>query len=586
MNKTVSILIVVTAVVLGHGEIAQGNSIRNSKHDLSSSSQNTSVVPAVATEVRATRIDQVCVFCHTPHNARQDIPYLWNRAAQSTNYDPYYSSTMKATVGQPTGASKLCLSCHDGTIALDAIISPVTIRQGFTVPNLSGRSSSLGSNLRDDHPISFLYTDSQPSVNELVPYDSIKFKGLSPVQLDDTGQLQCTACHDPHDNAFEYFLVMPNHGSALCITCHIKSGWAASTHATSTRTYSGTGTNPFPNASTTTTVADKACGNCHAPHTAGTHQRLLKQFNEGGVLNEDNCLACHGGQVATQSNIANEVTKTYRHSVTDQNRIGVHAPEEDFLQTVTHHVECEDCHNPHQVKNTTAAAPLVSGRNIGVQGITATGAKTANATNLYEICFKCHGDTLNNVIATPEITRQFPELNTRLEFNASLSSHPVIRNINNTSPSLLPPYNNGTITNLYCTDCHGSDNQTATGAHGPHGSSNKHLLVANYNTLDGPESADAYALCYKCHNRSDFITVTAGPNFKHFKHVVNAAASCATCHDSHSSSGYGRLINFNTNVVEPNPAPGGGLSYTPGSPPKCTLICHTFDGSTKIHLMP
>ncbi len=569
MKKSTSISIVVITILVGNGEMAQGDSIRFSKHDLSSSGGQ---------EIKASGLDQVCIFCHTPHNARADIPYLWNRSAQSSTYIPYTSTTMKAPAGQigangqPTGASKLCLSCHDGTIALGAVLfseSPPIPFSGATT--LGSRSTSLGTDLSDDHPVSFDYQSSITEGNtELVPTSAVAFASSSLVKLDSFGQLQCTACHDPHDDAFGKFLVMSNHGSALCITCHTKNGWSASTHATSSGIYTGTGTNPFPlptpsNPSPPATVADNACGNCHKPHTTGIHQRLLKQVNE-----EDNCLACHSGQVATQSNIANELNKIYRHPVADY--LGVHDAHEDYTAPVNKHVECEDCHNPHQVNSTTATTPLVSGKNKGVQGITASGAKTTNASNLYEICFKCHGDIPNNVITTPEITRQFPQVNTRLEFlPGNPSSHRVEINgsSGNAVPSLLSPYTNTSV--LSCTDCHGSDNP-ASGAHGPHGSINKHLLVANYNTFDGPESSSAYALCYKCHNRLDFITVTAGPNFKHFKHVVHAAASCATCHDSHSSSGYNRLINFSTNVVFPN---GGVLSYTPGSPPQCTLICHS-----------
>ena len=565
MNKTTSIFIVVTALLLGSGELVHGNSIRFSKHDLSSSGGQA---------IKASGLDQVCVFCHTPHNARADIPYLWSRSAQTSTYIPYTSTTMMAPAGhvgsngQPTGASKLCLSCHDGTIALGAVLfsesSPIPFSGATT---LGGRSTSLGTDLSDDHPVSFDYQSSITGGNtELVTASTIAFTSISPVKLDSTGQLQCTACHDPHDDAFGKFLVKSNQGSALCITCHTKSGWAASTHATSTRTYSGTGVNPLPSASTT--VVYNACGNCHRPHTAGRHQRLLKQVNE-----EDNCLACHSGQVAIQSNIANELTKVYRHPVASY--LGVHDAHEDFTASVTKHVECEDCHNPHQVKSSTAAAPLVSGRNIGVQGITAAGAKTTNAANLYEICFKCHGDAPNNVITTPEITRKFPRVNTRLEFlPGNPSSHRVEVNGSNGSavPSLLAPYTNTTI--LYCHNCHGSDNLPPAEAKGPHGSSNKHLLVANYDTSDwANESAATYALCYKCHNRNVILTVVAGPVFKHRNHITSLGAhtSCATCHDSHSSSGYNRLINFNTNVVTPN---GGVISYTP-SPLRCTLVCHS-----------
>ncbi len=567
MNKTANTFILITVTLLGHGAIAHGASILTSKHNLSTSGPGT---------IKASGESEVCIFCHTPHNARQDIPYLWNRSAQTTIYTPYDSSTLFAKVGQPTGASKLCLSCHDGTIALGAVLSKPSPIPFIGANTLSGRSTSLATDLSNDHPVSFNYQSSITSGNtELVAASTLIG---SPVKLDSTGQLQCTACHNPHDDAFGKFLVMSNQGSALCITCHTKSGWAGSTHATSILKYSGIGVNPLPNA--TTTVAENACGNCHLPHTAGRHQRLLKQVKE-----EDNCLACHSGQVATQSNIARELTKTYLHPVGATT--GVHDAAEDFKAPggVPKHVECEDCHNPHQVNSTTAAAPYVSGKTKGVQGIDAAGAKTTNSQNLYEICFKCHADTPNNVITTSTlsveiITRKFVQLNTRLEFMpGNPSSHRVELNGSSgaTVPSLLSPYTNTTI--LYCTDCHGSDNPTA-GAHGPHGSINKHLLVANYNTTDGSESATAYALCYKCHNRNVIIAGAGwggggggggGGGFRHGSHVVDKKASCATCHDPHSSSGYNRLINFNTNVVTPN---NGVISYTAGSPPKCTLTCH------------
>jgi predicted CXXCH cytochrome family protein len=544
----------------GEGTIVHGASILDSRHNLSISGPGA---------VKASGESEVCIFCHTPHNARQDIPYLWNRSAQSTIYTPYASSTLAATVGQPTGASRLCLSCHDGTIALGAVLSEPTAISFSGATTLSGRSTSLTTDLSDDHPVSFDYQGSITSGNhELVEASALSD---SPVQLDGAGQLQCTACHDPHDNEFGKFLVMTNQGSALCIECHAKSEWPVSTHATSSATWSGTGVDPWPD-SEYATVAENGCGNCHRPHTAATHQRLLKRVNE-----EDNCLVCHGGEVATESDIAAELAKVYRHPVADF--LGVHDAAEDFKDPggVTRHVECEDCHNPHQVNGTTAAAPYVSGKNIGVKGIDAAGAETTNAWNLYEICFKCHADPSNNVITTPAVTRQINQLNTRLEFSeGNPSSHPVIRTTDSPPvPSLLPPYTSGS--SIYCTDCHGSDNPAA-GAQGPHGSMNEHLLVANYTTADWQtENTDTYALCYRCHSRSVILSPQSGFP-RHAQHIRNT--SCATCHDPHgisatqgNSTNNGRLINFNIEIV--SPSSDGQLYYDgDGIQPTCVLVCH------------
>ncbi|MHC4582610.1 MAG: cytochrome c3 family protein, partial [Planctomycetota bacterium] len=58
-----------------------------------------------------------CSFCHTPHGALTGTP-LWSHKLSDAVYDIYQSSSLEANVGQPTGSSKYCLSCHDGTVAL------------------------------------------------------------------------------------------------------------------------------------------------------------------------------------------------------------------------------------------------------------------------------------------------------------------------------------------------------------------------------------------------------------------------------------------------------------------------------------
>ncbi|MEJ2545748.1 MAG: hypothetical protein P8Y99_16920, partial [Calditrichaceae bacterium] len=88
-------------------------SVVDSRHNLSVSGPGT---------VKATNESEVCIFCHTPHNSSPRKP-LWNKADPGVTYDLYSSSTLDATPGQPDGFSLLCLSCHDGTIALGDVIS-------------------------------------------------------------------------------------------------------------------------------------------------------------------------------------------------------------------------------------------------------------------------------------------------------------------------------------------------------------------------------------------------------------------------------------------------------------------------------
>jgi hypothetical protein len=78
---------------------------------------------------------EVCVFCHTPHGAGYGdqtvfgMAPLWNRKINlSTSYTVYGSPNFEASSasslgGTIKGVSLACLSCHDGTIAFDALIN-------------------------------------------------------------------------------------------------------------------------------------------------------------------------------------------------------------------------------------------------------------------------------------------------------------------------------------------------------------------------------------------------------------------------------------------------------------------------------
>src|SRR5262245_61255919 len=107
---------VVAFLLLSPRPASADDRVINSKHDLSSQGPG---------PVRALGESQVCIFCHTPHNASPAAP-LWNRANPESHYRIYSSSTTQARVDQPGGPSKLCLSCHDGTIALGMVISRET----------------------------------------------------------------------------------------------------------------------------------------------------------------------------------------------------------------------------------------------------------------------------------------------------------------------------------------------------------------------------------------------------------------------------------------------------------------------------
>ena len=311
------------------------------------------LTPAGPGTVKEAGTNELCVFCHTPHNANPQQS-MWNQNLPGTVYTLYESSTLEAVLNQPTGASRLCLSCHDGTLALGNLRSPA--RTGSTsLGSLSGQTV-LGVDLSDDHPVSFLY-DAALALKRGELADPSML--VHEVRLDKTGQLQCTACHEPHDNRYRNFLSVDDRGGGLCITCHQESDWATSIHATSQATWQGTGPNPWPH-SPYTNVADNACENCHRSHAAPHPARLLSNAQERDV-----CLVCHNGNVASH-NLEAEFLKASTHPIFAAE--WSHEPVEN-LNTMPRHVACQDCHNPHEATDTMASAPLVSGRLRGVSGL-------------------------------------------------------------------------------------------------------------------------------------------------------------------------------------------------------------------------
>lgn len=539
--------------------------ILTTKHNLSVSG------PGV---VKAASESEICVFCHTPHNSAPRGP-LWNRRDPGSVYTPYTSSTQRAVVGQPTGASLLCLSCHDGTVALGDVLTRASITMAGGQTTLRAGPSRIGTDLSDDHPVSFAYTTALAAANgELANPATL----VGRVRLDAFGQVQCTSCHDPHDDTYSKFLVMPNVASALCTSCHVKNGWNGSDHRNSTAAWNGTAPDPWPHTDLRT-VAENACENCHRPHSAPGKARLLNALSE-----ENNCFPCHNGNVAPK-NVQAEFNKMSNHPM--GLATGVHDPTEPAL-VQNRHVECVDCHNPHAAKGGAGTGPL-SGPLTGVRGITINGVESKPALNSYEICFRCHGDSPGQ--PAPRITRQIAQINTRLEFNTSNPSyHPVAGpGTGLPVPSLIAPLT--TASTITCTDCHNSDagpGAGGSGPNGPHGSRYAPLLERPYATAHPTqESPAAYMLCYKCHSRA---SLAAGQSFGgehgHPLHVGvghhhEEQAPCSTCHDAHGiSSTQGnpinnaRLINFDISVVKPTPS--GVLKFELLSPTsgRCYLVCH------------
>jgi hypothetical protein len=176
---------------------------------------------------------QICIVCHAPHNvATPVIPPLWNHETTTASYIVYDSPTLDAgPLGQPSGSTLLCLSCHDGTVAVDSF-------GGNTGTFFISGDANLGTDLSNDHPISFTYdtalaaTDGglfDPSATN-VTIGSGQFTRSGTIQdvMLQADQLQCASCHDVHNDFVaggiggDPLLLISILSSELCLSCHNK----------------------------------------------------------------------------------------------------------------------------------------------------------------------------------------------------------------------------------------------------------------------------------------------------------------------------------------------------------------------------
>ncbi len=191
---------VATAVVLGTaliaGSAAAGGlsgSIINTRHNLGSTGGGPNHAAAADTA-------EICIFCHTPHGGDTGAPVpLWNKqltTATFTTYDQLGTSTLDAAVGDVGSVSLACLTCHDGTQAIDNIINApgsggydstgggatglgwawssvdnsLDANGAFqgTVDVTGGKNIwQIGTDLTNDHPVSMQYAGGGYSVNNL-----------------------------------------------------------------------------------------------------------------------------------------------------------------------------------------------------------------------------------------------------------------------------------------------------------------------------------------------------------------------------------------------------------------------------------
>jgi predicted CXXCH cytochrome family protein len=220
-TKTLLLVMIAIVSVLMVAQIAKAAS------DIASTKHNLKVTGGLGHD------GEICVYCHTPHGAQSgaattaagSVP-LWNRATNATTSYQIYAGpgTLNASVGQPGGVSLACLSCHDGSTAIDAYGGQTATRRTAISGNVSATglitgSPLIGTDLRNDHPIGFAYNAALVTADGgLKAPDSlvgVKLFGA------DT-KMECASCHSVHDDTFKPFLRVSNTTSGLCLACHNK----------------------------------------------------------------------------------------------------------------------------------------------------------------------------------------------------------------------------------------------------------------------------------------------------------------------------------------------------------------------------
>ena len=250
-----------------------GNGIVGSSHDLSNVGNLKGSQDAADYVTTADRQNRICVYCHHPHNAHSasdDNGYtggrdgllssaltyspLWNRDLSTQTFVGYDNGAFMgaASIDNPTdkrhalnaaddsdsqgtginGVSLLCMSCHDGVVAMNAYSTNTGTSDGGGAA--TGTSSAITSSagfkgdMNNHHPMGFSYTEVQ-AVDAEIAAETVPITIDGLVKIGDVlvnNEFECVSCHDVHNTAnsagAERFLWRSNNESNFCLVCHLK----------------------------------------------------------------------------------------------------------------------------------------------------------------------------------------------------------------------------------------------------------------------------------------------------------------------------------------------------------------------------
>ena len=459
---------------------------------------------------------------------------------------------------QPDGASKLCLSCHDGTIALGAVggrTTPIVVTGGPTMPTTA--PGYLGTDLSGSHPISFVYDDALAVARNAaggMPLLLPSTRNDPAVKLDAQKKIQCTTCHDPHDDSnyrpgiVPHFYVKPTWSGTCLVLSRLAGRCIGGGPGRPCLPVCGRrrlGRRVQPERARGPAALPKGCGSCHVGH--GTPQTKMFIASQ-----ETACLTCHGGAAWQSTAQAKGLL----------NGTGPAANIAAEFNKASHHPL------PGYALPSTASSTFARSMTV-----TPAAAEHRPLLGLPRSALPGQGGPLSRGGREPaeanlRLARQ-PEAGVRdlhlLPRRGRRGEHPaphefqqqLVSSVDGAGPKPVRAEPASSRTRRRAASAaRAATAATRQNILGPHGSAFAPILKANYTITDGQaESEFQYALCYLCHNRS---TVLSPSSFTlHQLHVSQQRETCHNCHDSHGSTQYPHLIFFNPKIgprQQPGPA--------------------------------
>ncbi|MDH5546349.1 MAG: hypothetical protein OEZ43_12210 [Gammaproteobacteria bacterium] len=430
--------------------------IVNTKHNFAALANPDLPSNDVGRQVQAATQNEVCVFCHTPHGDPNNAtkPFLWNQAASVQTYTPYNSNSLNfgtdfatRSAIQPGEASKMCLSCHDGTVAVGSVdvingratnsgpeprepqptmtgagINP----DGTLVDSGTGRNSNLGFDLSNDHPIGFQYSESETDdeIYKLSEVDYIGRRTGSAVAVRNATIQAGGGTPDANNNPTS---------TATRIAVPLESSLTTALPGLADGVFA------------TQTAGTVECTSCHDPHIRSTSDENIKflrlhRFQKGspsGVsfnIDQDiNCLACH-----KKAGWATSAHATMSHA--DEIYDDTAADAREFPRgTTVWQASCLNCHDAHTEE--------------GARYLLREGANVSNNSAIENTCYQCH--STNTALSDVNVGAKDIKFLNDLTGGHSLADFSIganVHDIRNANQLEYPAeLENRHVT---CTDCH------------------------------------------------------------------------------------------------------------------------------------